>query len=67
MPLISNVLSRVPSPEAVFSSPIVVSVGSAGLLYTGDCTVGLGEVPQDELAPWLEFEEADGELYDVLW
>jgi hypothetical protein len=28
--------------------------------------VGSGEVPQDELAPWPEFEEADGELYDVL-
>jgi hypothetical protein len=26
---------------------------------------GSGEVPQDELAPWLEFEEA-GELYVVL-
>ena len=28
---------------------------------------GSGEVPHDELGPWLEFKEADGELYDVLW
>jgi hypothetical protein len=28
--------------------------------------VGSGEVPQDELGPWFPFEEADGELYDVL-
>jgi len=28
--------------------------------------VGSGEVPQDELGPWFEFEEADGELYEVL-
>ena len=50
----------------VFSSPIVVNVLSIALLY-GDCMlVGSGEVPQDELAPLLECEEADGELYDVL-
>jgi hypothetical protein len=33
----------------------------------GDCIVGSGEVPQDEFGPLLEFDEADGELYEVLW
>jgi hypothetical protein len=44
----------------------VVSEKSA-LPKLGDCEVGSGEVPQDELGPWLEFDEAEGELYDVLW
>ena len=55
-----------PSPrislEVVFSSPIVDNVMSTGLLKTGDCMVGSGEVPQDELGPWFPFEEAEGEL-----
>jgi hypothetical protein len=58
-----------PSPRVVlpeFSSPIVVSVESIGLLYIGDCIDGSGEVPQDELGPWFEFDDAEGELYVVL-
>lgn len=57
-----------PSPDAPeCSSPIVVSEKSVALPKLGDCEVGSGEVPQDELGPWLEFDEAEGELYDVLW
>jgi hypothetical protein len=62
---------KVSSPSLVeileLSSPIVVRVTSEALPYTGDCIEGSGEVPQDELGPWFEFDEADGELYDVLW
>lgn len=47
------------------SSPIVVSEKSTGL--PGDCEVGSGEVPQEELGPLFEFEDTEGELYDVLW
>jgi len=28
---------------------------------------GSGEVPQDELVPRFELDEADGELWEVLW
>lgn len=57
-----------PSPDAPeCSSPIVVSEKSVALPRLGDWEVGSGEVPQDELGPWLEFDEAEGELYDVLW
>lgn len=28
---------------------------------------GSGDVPQDELVPRFEFDEADGELWEVLW
>ena len=43
------------------SSPMVVSV-STGLKPMGDCVTGSGDVPQDELGPALDCEEADGEL-----
>jgi hypothetical protein len=59
---------RSPSPLLVVrSSPIVDRVMSAGFPGAGDCMDGSGEVPQDELAPRFEFDEADGELWEVLW
>jgi len=66
---ILSLSQKVSSPSALgpldCSSPMVVSVASVAL-YTGDCMVGSGDVPHEELAPWLELDEADGELYDVL-
>lgn len=50
----------------VSSSPIVVRVLSNPFGAGGDCVYGSGEVPQDELGPPWEFEEA-GELWLVLW
>ena len=38
---------------------------SIGLKPIGDWVIGSGDVPQDELAPILEFDEADGELVEV--
>lgn len=46
------------------SSPMVVKV-SSGLKPMGDCVSGSGEVPHDELAPILEFDDAEGELVDI--
>jgi hypothetical protein len=46
------------------SSPIVVNV-SIGLKPIGDWVSGSGEVPQEELAPMLELDEAEGELVDI--
>ncbi len=43
------------------SSPIVVSV-STGLKPIGDCVTGSGDVPQEELGPALDCEDAEGEL-----
>jgi hypothetical protein len=45
------------------SSPIVVNE-SIGLKPMGDCVSGSGDVPHEEVAPMLEFEDADGELVD---
>jgi len=60
-----------PSLDAVivFSSPIVPRTLSDNLYVPGDCDVGSGEVSQEELWPLLEaeFEDADGELYEVFW
>ena len=42
------------------SSPMVVNV-SMGLKPRGDCVNGSGDVPQEELGPILEFEDAEGE------
>src|SRR5688572_5707589 len=43
------------------SSPMVVSV-STGLKPIGDCVTGSGEVPQEELGPALDCDDAEGEL-----
>jgi hypothetical protein len=44
------------------SSPIVDRVASKGLAGAGDCMEGSGEVPQDELGPRFELDDAEGEL-----
>jgi len=35
-----------------------------GLNPMGDCVRGSGDVPHEELAPMLEFDDADGELVE---
>ena len=46
---------------------MVDRVTSAVFPGAGDCIEGSGEVPQDELGPRFEFDDADGELCEVLW
>jgi hypothetical protein len=40
----------------------MVVISSIGFEPEGDCVNGSGEVPQEELAPTFELDEADGEL-----